>query len=219
MDKSLSTVQKDSIVMDLTKAVEMLRQCNTAADAKKYIALGEAATVWAEQRNLGLQAQNAAKEIVIRAKRRLGEILAKQKRHKGGRPRKKPVTREVPVSKLNEMGISRNVSSTAQRLASVPEDLFEAAIAREKEEENGINYKRVEAKLVGRRRKPEPKPWSVDESIRNIISIIKRVLSESTNEDQQKIIQAVNEFISDLRNTATCEEVPKEAQTVNDKEG
>ncbi len=77
-----------------------------------------------------------AAEIRIRAERRMGEMLAESKLQKGGRPAKKTGRDERPVSKtptLAEVGISKDLSSRAQKLAAVPEAEFEAELAAKRE--------------------------------------------------------------------------------------
>lgn len=58
--------------------------------------------------------------------RKLGEMLAAPGGVSRGQPQKNCTT---PRTILSEMGIDRNLSSRAQRIASVSEDKFEAAIA------------------------------------------------------------------------------------------
>ena len=77
-----------------------------------------------------------AAEIRIRAERRMGEMLAESELQKGGRPAEKTGRDERPVSKtptLPEVGISKDLSSRAQKLAAVPEAEFEAELAAKRE--------------------------------------------------------------------------------------
>lgn len=99
-----------------------------------------------------------AAEIRIRAERRLGELLAAQKAGPGlnkgaqGNPggqgaklvRSSETTTQTPT--LAEAGISKDLSSRAQKLAAVPEAEFEAELAakRERDREDGA---RVSARL------------------------------------------------------------------------
>lgn len=90
-----------------------------------------------------------AAEIRIRAERRLGEMLGNSELQKGGRPAEKTGRHERPVSKpptLAEAGISKDLSSRAQKLAAVPEAEFEAELAakRERDQKDGA---RVAARL------------------------------------------------------------------------
>jgi N6-adenosine-specific RNA methylase IME4 len=80
-----------------------------------------------------------AAELRLRAERRLGEMIREQKKgaglHEGGRPRK-TCSVEEQVSKLPtlaELGIDRKLSSRAQKIASISELAFEAALDRVRE--------------------------------------------------------------------------------------
>ena len=91
-----------------------------------------------------------AAEIRIRAERRLGEMLADSDLQKGGRPPEKTGRVERPVSKqptLADAGISKDLSSRAQKLAAVPEAEFEEALA-EKREIQQREGERVTARLL-----------------------------------------------------------------------
>lgn len=73
-----------------------------------------------------------ATEIKVRAERKAGEMLAEMPKHTGGRP---PKTNDIvsSVSKLADIGISPKQSERWQKLAAVPEDKFEEAVAAAKE--------------------------------------------------------------------------------------
>lgn len=72
-----------------------------------------------------------ATEFQMRVERWLGALLnhAKQAGHlREGRP-PKPVAGELPAATLNEIGVDRRLSSTAQRAAALDEDSFAAVVA------------------------------------------------------------------------------------------
>lgn len=75
-----------------------------------------------------------AAEIRIRAERRYGEMLAEMKESgkisAGGRPPKKPVPGEEPVSglTLGDLNTTKRFSSKCQKLAAVPEHQFEGML-------------------------------------------------------------------------------------------
>jgi hypothetical protein len=98
--------------------------------------------------------QTHAAEIRIRAERRLGELLVAQKADGGLNPaaslKRGPVVvsndhGEKPAT-LADAGISKDLSSRAQKLAAVPEQVFEAELAakRERDLKDGA---RVSARL------------------------------------------------------------------------
>jgi hypothetical protein len=75
------------------------------------------------------EVQRQAAEVVLRAKRRLGELLATTEKSVGGRPEKNRLPR-APVSRtLSEMGISKRASTDASTVANIPEAEFERYVA------------------------------------------------------------------------------------------
>jgi hypothetical protein len=85
-------------------------------------------------------AERRACEIRLRAERKAGQILAKMEKPKGGkregagRPKKDAPPKAKsgsrgPTLKSNDAGISKQQSSQWQKLAKVPEEQFEAALA------------------------------------------------------------------------------------------
>lgn len=68
-----------------------------------------------------------AAEIRVRAERRLGELLLEAAKHPGGRP-KTGAKVEPVIATLEKLGITKKLSSFAQRLAAVPEETFESYI-------------------------------------------------------------------------------------------
>ena len=75
-----------------------------------------------------IEAEQKAREIRLRAERRCGLMSAELPRSQGHRS---DLTSEDPPSKLAALkraGISRDQATTWERLAAVPEDLFEAAL-------------------------------------------------------------------------------------------
>ena len=63
---------------------QLLAEVRNLDDARAIHDVAEAARVYARQARLGLEAQNDAAEIKLRAERRLGELLAEQDKHRGG---------------------------------------------------------------------------------------------------------------------------------------
>jgi len=105
--------------------------------------------VYASQAQLGLEAQNNAAEVRLRAERRAGEHLAAMRKHAGGRPPapsactgavgagvgvgEKPLPAVTGLSepappRRDELHITRRQSSQWQQIAALPEPVFEAHI-------------------------------------------------------------------------------------------
>ena len=154
--------EKDLIVSNLSQAITLLRQCSNAEDAKKLVDVGMAAKVYAQRRRLGIEAQDSATAFVLRAVRRLGEILTDTDRHQGGRPNGKPVEPERQVPKLRELGISRDLSSKAQRIATIPEKNFEFTLAHAMSRGN-ISVKEIQRRMLESADRFNDKPETPDD--------------------------------------------------------
>ena len=109
----------------MTRAKTALAEAKTLDDFKTIKNQGEAAIKYAKScRDVGSDAIRDAQEIVRRAERGLGEMLAGMKKSEGGRPKKTGDTMSS-VSTLEDMGIEKKQSSRWQAEASVPEEDFE----------------------------------------------------------------------------------------------
>jgi len=122
-------------LVKLDQATRMLAEIHSVDDAKHLINLAEAARVYAKQVELGLEAQNHAAEIKLRAQRRAGEILDTMEKADGGdaaRTRSQAVT-EVPAPPTYvELGIDKMDAHRWQTIAKMPEEKFEEYIERTK---------------------------------------------------------------------------------------
>ena len=98
----------------LELARRLLAETRSLDEVRSIHDLAEAARLYARQARLGLDAQNDAAEIKLRAERRLGELLGTLPKQDGGdaaRARSQPAT-EVPP-RLHALGISKSQSSVA----------------------------------------------------------------------------------------------------------
>ena len=114
----------------LETARRLLAEVRSVDDAKAIHDFAEAARVYARQARLGLEAQNDAAEIRLRAERKLGELLAALPKQDGGaaaRARSQAAT-EVPP-RLGDLGISKSQSSRWQAIAAVPAQVFDRHLA------------------------------------------------------------------------------------------
>ncbi|MGE0290231.1 MAG: hypothetical protein AB7P16_28450 [Bradyrhizobium sp.] len=74
---------------------------------------------------------------LIRAERRLGQMLAETPKNGGGRPTGKPVDTDDRL-KLSALGISKDLSSRAQTIAAIPEATFEQTLAEHRDEQQAV---------------------------------------------------------------------------------
>lgn len=132
-DSPLAMIDKARILLYEARDVQTVKQIHdSAAAAREY----------AQQANLGKEAINYASEIILRAERRMGEILAVAPKNEGSRAQLQGrdlsggavvAPPEARAPKLVDLGISKKQSARAQQIASIPEDKFEAAIEHKKQ--------------------------------------------------------------------------------------
>jgi len=150
----------------MTALIKYDAACRALAEAKAVDEVKDLRDKAEAMRIYGMQAKNKglevdAAEIRIRAERRLGEMLGQSDLHAGGRP-KKTGRQSRPVSdgsdgmrssgttalpKLADVGISKDLSARAQKIAAVPAEEFETQVGewRERVVQEGV---RVTTNLV-----------------------------------------------------------------------
>jgi len=137
--------------MELVKyeaARKALCEANSIDEVKDIKDKFEAIRAYAKQSKDTVMA-NWAAEIRIRAERRMGEMLREQEMNKGGGDTStgsmvRPV-QAIPT--LAEVGITKSMSSRAQKIASVPEDEFESVVQSHIEAEKELTSATIQ-KLV-----------------------------------------------------------------------
>ena len=82
-----------------------------------------------------------AAEIRIRAERRLGKMLEQEGPQHGG-DRKTESSSSAPT--LNDMGISKDLSSRAQQIASIPDAEFEETLKEHREDQKAVTGRTME---------------------------------------------------------------------------
>ena len=124
-------------------AQAQLAQIKTLESGVDYLNKVKAIEVWAKAEKKDAELQNMIAEQKIRTQRILGQLLKESEISKAGyAPMKKVESQDgiPPKSKLSDFGISANESSAFQKIAALPEEVFEREIAVAKEE----SEKRVE---------------------------------------------------------------------------
>ena len=102
-----------------------LAKADTLKDVKEIRDKAEAARTYARSAAMGLEIQNAAAVLKLRAERKAGELLAKLSLRGGDRKSKS----HDATLKLADLGIDRSQSARWQREALVPETVFQQYIA------------------------------------------------------------------------------------------
>ena len=119
------------------EAQKQLAQITTIETGIEYLNKVKAIETWAKAEKKDAILQNAIAEQKIRTQKILGGLLKDNIQHQGGR--NKTVTNNDRLS-LKDIGVTKNESSTFQKIASMPEELFEQEIAQAKDE----SEKRIE---------------------------------------------------------------------------
>lgn len=133
------------------EAAHAIAHARTVDELKDIRDKAEAVRAYAKQAGLGLEVQNDAAVIRLRAERRAGEMLAEMEKQHGGhaaKARSQPAT-EVPPS-LADLGVEKTQSSRWQAAASVPEDEFVAWVDEnrtEGKEITGAGLRKLATKL------------------------------------------------------------------------
>ncbi len=124
-----------------TKSLALLSQAHHAiAEARSLDELkgirdkAEAARKYAQAAGLGLEIQNYAAEVKLRAERRAGSLLAKLKLHGGDRREETSNDRLT----LEDVGVTKDQSSRWQLTAAVPEKEFDRYVSRTREESGEV---------------------------------------------------------------------------------
>jgi hypothetical protein len=128
----MPTNEGDRILVQITAAHRALAEARTIEDFKKIADVAAAAEVYARRIKMSSESIDLALEIKLRAERGLGEMLARTPKHKGGKPKLATGTGKEPVNgapTLEELGVTKKLSSQSQKLAAVPSKTFEAKIA------------------------------------------------------------------------------------------
>lgn len=105
----------------LDRANQLLAQATSLDDVKQVRDTAESARIYAKAAKLGLELQNKAAEIKLRAERKAGAYLAAL-HLKGGDRRSK---RQHASLKLETLGLTKDQSKRWQVISKVPDAVFE----------------------------------------------------------------------------------------------
>jgi hypothetical protein len=119
-DVSSMPVQAQLELAVLDQATRILADAKSLDDIKSIRDKAEAARTYIKAARLGLELQNRAAEVKLRAERKAGQFLKTLKLRGGDRKSK----RQHATLKLAELGISRDQSKRWQHVASVTEEDF-----------------------------------------------------------------------------------------------
>ncbi len=166
---------KISSIEKLSIARSMLAEAKTLDDILNIRDIAEAARVYAQAAKLGLENQNEAAEVKIRAERKAGEMLAQMPKavgtDYGGKQYADSNTMlpSNPPPTLSDLGIERMQSSRWQQIASLPEEVFEEHVAKTKADHKELTTASV-LKIARQEHRPEVKRADTGYSIINLYS-------------------------------------------------
>ena len=109
-----------------TRASQMLAEANTIQKTKELKDLALTAADWARRKGMGKEAIQYANSYALAAEHKMGQLLQETERANVERDNKRAELLSVtPPPTLTELGITRRDSSEAQKLAKMPDELFE----------------------------------------------------------------------------------------------
>jgi len=115
---------ENSLVI-FTKASQMLAEANTIQKAKELKDLALTAADWAKRKGMGDEVVAHARSYALEAERKMGEMLKETERANAARDKKAESLSMTPPPTLKDIGLTKNESSKAQKLASLPKEIFE----------------------------------------------------------------------------------------------
>jgi hypothetical protein len=90
-----------------------------------------------------LRSQNAAAAIVVRARRRMGQILEEMPKAQGKRTDLVASCNQVEELTLDDLGVEKTESSRCQAIAAIPEEEFEQAISKALDSDRELTSKEM----------------------------------------------------------------------------
>lgn len=116
------------------EACRALSEAVTLDEIKKVRDLANAAEhYWAKIKG-GEESERYAREVKIRAQRRLGEVTREIQKAKAGRPPKQNKSKVGPISpkaeQLEDAGIPKQEAARCETLAAIPPDRFEEEVSK-----------------------------------------------------------------------------------------
>ena len=118
--------ERDQYLVEVTTATSALARAHTIAETKQVLAAAEAAELYAKRAGLSEKHAKMAIDLKLFAIRQLGDMLKATEKATGGdaqRTRYQKGT-ESPLT-LSDLGISKKLSSQAQRVSNLSNELFD----------------------------------------------------------------------------------------------
>ena len=169
MNRSRLFIMQDQSLAKLDEVLLAIEAATTVQEIKSTIDAAIAIGVYTKQAKLGRDIELKASEYILRAERKLGEMLAAAKaagqiKHGGDRGNQhtgaKIPNENLGTFTLKEAGIDPKLSMTAQQIAAIPKKDFEKKIS-EGKESGKLTSKTVMKPIQVNGEKPKPRPAGV----------------------------------------------------------
>lgn len=153
-----------------------------------------------------------ATEIKVRAERRMGELLREMDKHPGGGPGRGKKNQSPPPTSfsgatLKSLGLTKQQSSDAQKLAAIPEPEFEQRISEAGRDSRGITTEAILKRrmkpptfdpLEGERIWDAPRLWMADVEKLPAIDDLKKIRPKFGREALSKHFKTAREYMQGL---------------------
>lgn len=146
-----------------------ISRSESVSDVKGVRNKAEAARSYARNARLGLEMQNKAAEIRLRAERRVGELLSQMKLRGGDRKTEK----QDNCLKLDELGITQNQSTRWQRVARIDDDQFHRILSDLKSTGQEITFARL-IRVWQQDQKPKSRSTDTEKPARRCVEASQR---------------------------------------------
>jgi len=163
-------MEESKSLQTISKARQMLAEAKTLDDVLMIRDKAEAVRVYAAAAKLGLESQNEAAEIKIRAERKAGELLREMPKNEGAKGKiQEHLTGgnimlppdEQPT--LAELGVEKMQSHRWQTMAELPEEEFEEFVAETKE-----NKEELTSTAIYREAKKKEREENIQKQVEDI---------------------------------------------------
>jgi site-specific DNA-methyltransferase (adenine-specific) len=193
---------KENLFMDVLQlrdnAKNQLSQIKTIETGIDYLNKVKAIETWAKAEKKDAELQNMIAEQKIRTQRILGQLLKESEVSKNRLSNLNNSKSIDTTSTLKDFGLTKDQSSTFQKIASLPDEIFEAEIATAKDE----SLKRVELTTsrvltAAKEYEQQKKKTDLKEKIRNERVLIK--ISENIkNGNSLEILETLEDGCIDI---------------------
>lgn len=156
-DEETGDVRADSLML-IDKARAALAQAENLADIGAVREIAERARRYASAAKLGRAAENHAARLRLEAERKAGALLAESEKQAGART---PTESRSVTPRLQDLGVTKKQSSDWQRMAKVPEPIFEAHVEQAQRKGEALTTAgvvQVARQIERQQRAAEPKP-------------------------------------------------------------